>query len=96
MGAFLLSQPFAHGDLKPDNILVRENGELALVDYDGMFVPSMEGQKARELGSPDFRHPLRDENQFDSHIDDFAIAVPFSTILQPKSSAAIKSPCDQN
>ena len=39
-----------------------------------MFVPSMEGQKARELGSPDFRHPLRDENQFDSHIDDFAIA----------------------
>ena len=74
MGAFLLSQPFAHGDLKPDNILVRENGELALVDYDGMFVPSMEGQKARELGSPDFRHPLREENQFDSHIDDFAIA----------------------
>ena len=74
MGAFLLSQPFAHGDLKPDNILVRENGELVLVDYDGMFVPSMEGQKARELGSPDFRHPLRDENQFDSHIDDFAIA----------------------
>ncbi len=74
MGAFLLSQPFAHGDLIPANILVRENGELALVDYDGMFVPSMEGQKARELGSPDFRHPLRDENQFDSHIDDFAIA----------------------
>lgn len=74
MGAFLLSQSFAHGDLKPDNILVRENGELVLVDYDGMFVPSMEGEKARELGSPDFRHPLRDENQFDSHIDDFAIA----------------------
>ena len=74
MGAFLLSQPFAHGDLKPDNILVRENGELVLVDYDGMFVPSMEGQKARELGSPDFRHPLRGENQFDSHIDDFSIA----------------------
>lgn len=74
MGAFLLSQPFAHGDLKPDNILVRENDELVLVDYDGMFVPSMEGQKARELGSPDFRHPLRDENLFDSHIDDFAIA----------------------
>lgn len=84
MGAFLHSQPFAHGDLKPDNILVRENGELVLVDYDGMFVPSMEGQKARELGSPDFRHPLRDENQFDSHIDDFAIA---SIALSLKSIA---------
>lgn len=74
MGAWLLSKPFAHGDLKPDNILVKDDGTLVLVDYDGMFVPSMKGQKAQELGSPDFRHPLRTENDFDEHIDDFAIA----------------------
>ena len=42
-----LSQPFAHGDLKPDNILVRSDGTLTLVDYDGMFVPAMEGTAAR-------------------------------------------------
>ena len=74
MGAWLLAQPFAHGDLKPDNIIVREDGSLVLVDYDGMFVPSMKGEKAHEIGSPDFRHPLRSENDFDEHIDDFSIA----------------------
>ena len=74
MGAWLLSQPFAHGDLKPDNILVREDGALVLVDYDGMYVSTMEGREACELGSPDFRHPLRDKESFDEHIDDFSIA----------------------
>ena len=73
LAQWLIPQPFAHGDLKPDNILVRENGSLVLIDYDGMYVPAMKGQKARELGSPDFRHPLRTENDFDEHIDDFSI-----------------------
>lgn len=73
LAQWLIPQPFAHGDLKPDNILVREDGTLVLVDYDGMYVPTMKGQKARELGSPDFRHPLRTENDFDEHIDDFSL-----------------------
>ena len=73
LAQWLVPQPFAHGDLKPDNILVREDGTLVLVDYDGMYVPAMKGQKARELGSPDFRHPLRTENDFDEHIDDFPL-----------------------
>ena len=75
LASWLMSQPFAHGDLKPDNILVRTDGSLALVDYDGMFVPAMEGQQARELGSPDFRHPLRTAGLFNDHIDDFALTV---------------------
>ena len=74
LAQWLIPQSFAHGDLKPDNILVREKGNLVLVDYDGMYVPSMKGQKARELGSPNFRHPLRTEDDFDEHIDDFTIA----------------------
>ena len=75
MAAWLMSQTFAHGDLKPDNILVSEDGALVLVDYDGMFVPAMQGQKARELGSPDYRHPLRTEDCFNEHIDDFPLAL---------------------
>lgn len=74
MGSWLLSQEFAHGDLKPDNIIVREDGQLVLVDYDGMFVPAMRGQKSRELGSVDYRHPLRTEDVFNGSIDDFSIA----------------------
>lgn len=75
LAMWLLTQPFAHGDLKPDNILVNKDGSIVLVDYDGMYVPAMKGQKARELGSPNFRHPQRTEEQFDENIDDFTIAL---------------------
>ena len=74
MGAWLMSQTIAHGDLKPDNIIVRKDGTLVLVDYDGMYVQTMEGEKATEIGSNDFRHPLRTDKDFNEHIDDFAIA----------------------
>ena len=74
MAAWLCSQPFAHGDIKPDNILVRPDGSLALVDYDGMFVPSMKGQKSPTIGTKDFSHPLRTVDDFDETIDDFALA----------------------
>ena len=77
LAQWLIPLPYAHGDLKPDNILVREDGTLVLVDYDGMYVPAMRGQIARELGSPDFRHPQQTEEDFDEHIDDF----PFVSIL---------------
>ena len=80
LAQWLIPQPFAHGDLKPDNILVREDGTLVLVDYDGMYVPAMKGQKARELGSPDFRHPLRTENDFDEHIDIFSLISVFFSL----------------
>ena len=70
---WLISQPFAHGDLKPDNIIVKEDNSIVIVDYDGMYVPAMYGQKARETGSPDFRHPKRDENDFDGTIDHFSL-----------------------
>ena len=86
LAMWLLPQPFAHGDLKPDNILVREDGSLTLVDYDGMYVPAMQGQKARELGSPDFRHPLRTETDFNEHIDDFpAVSILLSLKLIAQS-----------
>lgn len=74
LAMWLMPLPFAHGDLKPDNILVKDDGTLVLVDYDGMYVPAMKGQRARELGSPDFRHPSRTESDFDEHIDDFSLA----------------------
>ena len=75
LATWLLSQSFAHGDLKPDNLLVKENGSIVLVDYDGMFVPAMSGQRAREIGSPNFSYPSRTEEMFDESIDDFSIAL---------------------
>lgn len=74
MASWLVNQPFAHGDIKPDNILVRADGSMVLVDYDGLFVPSMLGTPSREAGTPAFRHPNRPTMPFDERIDDFPLA----------------------
>lgn len=74
MAAWLRTQSFAHGDIKPDNIIVRPDGSLALVDYDGMFVSSMKGCKSPTIGTKDFSHPLRTMDDFDETIDDFSLA----------------------
>ena len=74
MAAWLRSQSFAHGDVKPDNIIIRPDGSLTLVDYDGMFVPSMKGCKSPTIGTKDFSHPLRTVDDFDETIDDFSLA----------------------
>ena len=74
MAAWLRSQSFAHGDIAPDNIIVRPNGFLTLVDYDGMFVSTMKGWESPSVGSKDFCHPLRTVVDFDETIDDFSLA----------------------
>ena len=74
MAAWLRSQSFAHGDVKPDNIIIRPDGSLTLVDYDGMFVSSMKGYKSPTIGTKDFCHPLRTMDDFDETIDDFSLA----------------------
>ena len=73
LAMWIMPQPFAHGDIKPDNILVHGDGSIVLIDYDGMYVPAMKGQKASEIGSPDYRHPSRTANDFDKHIDDLSL-----------------------
>ena len=74
MAAWLRTQSFAHGDVKPDNIIIRPDGSLTLVDYDGMFVPSMKGSQSPTIGTRDFSHPLRTVDDFDETIDDFSLA----------------------
>ena len=75
LARWLVSQPFAHGDLKPDNICVRDDGSLILLDYDGMYVPALSGRKPLEQGSPHYRHPLRSTLPFNEHIDDYSLSL---------------------
>lgn len=61
----------AHGDLQHGNIIVRDK-DLMLVDYDGIYVPAMEGEKANELGHVNYQHPQRNADHFDATIDRFS------------------------
>lgn len=74
MAKWLVSKSFAHGDLKPDNILVQEDARIVLIDYDGMYVWSREKQDAPEGGTPEYRNPFH-HTPYNEHMDDFALAV---------------------
>jgi hypothetical protein len=63
----------AHGDLQHGNIMV-QNGQLVLVDYDGMYVPAMRGWSPAEIGSANYQHPLR-KKQFGPDLDRFSAIV---------------------
>ena len=73
LAAWLHEQNFAHGDMKTDNIMVKPDGSLVLIDYDSMYVPAMHGEKSPTLGSRDYSHPLRKTEDFNEGIDDFTI-----------------------
>jgi serine/threonine protein kinase len=55
----LLDAEVSHGDLQHSNVLVTPAGHLKLVDYDGMCVPALAGQRNLELGVPPYQHPQR-------------------------------------
>ncbi len=61
----------AHGDLEPDNIFV-VNNDLKLVDYDGMYLPELEGLSGIERGHPAFQHPGRQTTDFGPNLDFFS------------------------
>jgi len=62
----------AHGDLQHGNILVDASGRLRLVDYDGMFVSSLAGKGAIEIGERNYQHSKRTADHFDAHLDRFS------------------------
>ncbi len=60
----------AHGDLQHGNVLVR-NGELKLVDYDGMYAPEVATYRSNEIGHRHYQHPDRKEEHFGPWLDNF-------------------------
>jgi hypothetical protein len=67
----------AHADLQHGNVLlVPASGSslaLRLVDYDGMYVPSLAGTRSGEVGHPAYQHPQRlREGTYNGEVDRFS------------------------
>jgi hypothetical protein len=95
MAIWLLQQDFAHGDIKPENIQVTPSGDLKLLDYDGMFVPVLIGQSALELGTAEYRHPMRTEADFNANLDDFSILILSLSLLSLQKKPELYDPKHQ-
>jgi hypothetical protein len=61
------------------NILVT-NGKMILIDYDGMYVPELAGEKSTEGGNPNFQHLRRNESHFGPDLDRFSEIVIYLSL----------------
>ncbi|MFI3282308.1 MAG: WG repeat-containing protein [Rikenellaceae bacterium] len=81
MARDLLRGEWAHGDLTMENIIVSCEGRLRLIDFDGKFIPELEGELSPELGTAAYQPPCRKITDFDARIDDYSVAL-ISTALR--------------
>ena len=72
LAAYLGSVGVAHGDLQNANVIVDRTGGLRLIDYDGVFVPSMARGNGTEVGHKHFQHPGRTTAHFGPAMDRFS------------------------
>ncbi len=70
----------AHGDLQHGNIFI-VNDDFKLVDYDGMYVPSLDGRTSNELGEPNYQHPRRSAADFGLYLDNFSAWVVYLALV---------------
>ena len=76
----------AHGDLQHGNVLLvpvpgSEQLGLRLIDYDGMYVPSLAGRRSGEVGHPAYQHPQRArEGIYSGEVDRFSHLVIYTAV----------------
>jgi hypothetical protein len=77
----------AHGDIQNGNVMVT-NGDIKLIDYDGMFVPGMSPGNGSETGHKHFQHPGRQASSFGPTMDRFsfiALDLSLQAVIADKS-----------
>ena len=76
----LQDSEFAHGDLQHGNVMVDQEGRLRLVDFDGVWIPSLAGQSPpTEFGHPNYQHPL--QHVWDRWLDTFSTLVIYLSLV---------------
>jgi eukaryotic-like serine/threonine-protein kinase len=78
--ALLQRSEFAHGDLQHGNVMVDQDGQLRLVDFDGVWIPQLAGQSPpTEFGHPNYQHPLH--HNWDRWLDTFSALVIYTSLV---------------
>ena len=77
----LQQSKIAHGDLAALNVMVRTDGRLVLVDYDGVYIPDFAGLPQVLLGQIDYQHPQMNRRPFNECMDDFSALVIYTALL---------------
>lgn len=80
MTTALTRASIAHGDLQHGNVLI-VNGDIRLVDYDGMYVPGLIGRGSPEKGQRNYQHPQRTEFDFGPNLDNFSSWVIYVSLV---------------
>lgn len=71
----------AHGDLAALNVMVRKNGQLALIDYDGVYIPEFAGLPQVVIGQHGYQHGDMYHRPFNEQMDDFSAVVIYLSLL---------------
>ena len=71
----------AHNDLQHGNVIIKSDGTIRLVDYDGIYLPDFRGQPAPEIGHPNYQHPYRKAEHYDRYVDHFSALVIYLSLL---------------
>ncbi|MET8286059.1 hypothetical protein ABZV80_12530 [Streptomyces sp. NPDC005132] len=85
----LSEHEIAHGDLQHGNLLVASDDTLRLVDYDGMYVPSLAGLGGTERGHRNYQSPLRGNDDFGAALDRFSAWVIFMSLKATAADPAL-------
>jgi eukaryotic-like serine/threonine-protein kinase len=67
-----VGQPFSHGDISTDNIIVTPSGEMVLLDHDSCFFENCRKMAGQGGWSLAYQHPSRYPGQADLQADHFS------------------------
>jgi hypothetical protein len=71
----------AHGDLSGTNVMVTPQDRLVVIDYDGVYVPTLAEMPMDGVGGiPDYQSPDRVARRYGARMDDFSALVIFTTL----------------
>ncbi|MXW07127.1 MAG: hypothetical protein F4Z87_03195 [Gammaproteobacteria bacterium] len=87
--ATLRGLEIAHNDLQHGNVMVRPDGLIRLVDYDGIFLPDFQGQSSPETGHKNYQHPQRTASNYNHQIDNFPALVIYLSLLALKADRSL-------